>query len=344
MTLSVPHPPPVRKLSSRRSLLTLPCQITRWLLGLPTSCCVSLRSSGIGSHALPSYQHRCSPFNNAWARLTPSFFTILNQKKIRCFSGTAVYSATGLPQQFGLCWVSHIEISLYIQEWVLWLWRSATQLGTTKHIISILRLQVNPLIKGVLRTLVVPSGTIGSSWGYRCPTPLLLPSPVPGPPPFINVSMTGWLVAHSHSGSDLTVGGDSRTQLQQFLCAVPGDTMVANAQKLRRWSRTPAPEDLSRLLQFASQQIISIHLLPLLLLHPKSGVIPQTCPVEPIVHIPGIPTFTGANRFLMRPWAELMQWMFAQLLLCTYVVLRWGSSPCWLLWGGSQLCTVLVNL
>lgn len=39
----------------------------------------------------------------------PSFFTILNQIKIRCFLGTAVHSPMGLPQQFGLCWVLHVK-------------------------------------------------------------------------------------------------------------------------------------------------------------------------------------------------------------------------------------------
>lgn len=155
--------------------------------------------------------------------------------------------------------------------------------------------------------------------------------------------MTGWLLAHSHSGSDLTVGGHSRTQLQQFLCALPDDTKVANAQKLRRWSGAPAPEDLSRLLHFASQQMISIHLSSLLLLHPKAGVIHWTCPVEPIVHTPGIPTFTGANRVFNDTLgrADAVDVCTAAAL---YVVLRWDSSPPSLLWGGTQPCTVLVNL
>lgn len=98
--------------------------------------------------------------------------------------GSAVYSAVGLPQQFGLCWVLQVEISLYIQEQVLWLWRAATQLGTTKHVIFILRLQVNPLINGILCTSIVSSGITGPSWGHRCPAPLFPPSTVPGPPPF----------------------------------------------------------------------------------------------------------------------------------------------------------------
>jgi len=117
-------------------------------------------------------------------------------------------------------------------------------------------------------------------------------------PLFINVSMTAWLSAHSHSGFDLTVGGHTRTQMLQFLCALPGDTVVATTWKRWRWSRAPAPEGSSCLLRFASQQIISIHLLSLFpaFTAPKSSVTHQTCPVEPILHRTAMPTLTGANK------------------------------------------------
>lgn len=116
MTLSVPRPPPTRDLSGTQSLLTPPSQRTCQSPRFPVSRWMSLHSSSISRHPLPSRQHHCSRFNDAWARLMPSFFTVLNQVKIRCFSDTTAYSAVGLPQQFGLCWVFYVEISLYVQE------------------------------------------------------------------------------------------------------------------------------------------------------------------------------------------------------------------------------------
>lgn len=139
--------------------------------------------------------------------------------------------------------------------------------------------------------------------------------------------MTGWLLAHSHSGADLTIGGHSRTQLQQLLHTLRSDTMVASMQKLCRWSRAPAPEGSSCLLRFASQQIVSIHLSALL---PAFTAPKSRCNTPDVPHGAHLLYASYAcfhiwpsqrckqTGFLMRSWAEQMHWKFAQLTLHTW--------------------------
>lgn len=90
----------------------------------------------------------------------------------------------------------------------------------------------------------------------------------------------------------------------------------------------------SRSLPFTS------HPFSLLLLLPKAGVTPQTCPVDPISRTPGMPAFTyGRTKGANRDFNDILGRANAMDVCragASFVVLRWGSSPCWLLWGGGS--------